>query len=68
MTNTSPKRKRLSTAQKTALNDYRNALAAEERFLGSAFVSPHGQAIREQATAVRYQACKALGMSSEHGL
>jgi hypothetical protein len=59
---------KLSPAQRKALKAYNYALAQEDRYLGSVFVTAHGQRQIEAKTAAAYQACKALGMTYEHGL
>jgi hypothetical protein len=62
------KRARLTKDQKTALAAYNFALAQEDRYLGSVFVSPVGQRDREAKTQAAYERCKRLGMGPEHGL
>lgn len=59
---------RLTPAQRKALNAYNFALREEDRYLGSVFVTPAGQARVEAKTRAAYEACKALGMTHEHGL
>lgn len=59
---------RLTKDQATALKSYNFAVAQEDRYLGSVFVNPFGQRKYEEATQAAYQACKALGMTHEHGL
>jgi hypothetical protein len=59
---------KLSTAQKAALKAYNFALAQEDRYLGSVFVTPAGQREMEAKTKVAYEVCKSLGMTHEHGL
>ena len=59
---------RKTPAQNKALKAYNNALRQEDRYLGSVFVTPQGQRDIEAKTAAAYQACKALGMTHEHGL
>jgi hypothetical protein len=61
-------RPRLTAPQKSALRAYEKALASEDRYLGSVFVTPCGQRDRERQTAEAYAACKALGMNYSHGL
>lgn len=61
-------KKKLSPAQKSALKAYNFALAQEDRYLGSVFVTPAGQRKVEAETQTKYAACKALGMTHEHGL
>ena len=62
------KRARLSLEQKDALKAYNFALAQEDRYLGSVFVTPSGQRDREAKTQAAYDRCKRLGMGPEHGL
>lgn len=62
------KRKRNTPAQVKALKAYNFALAQEDRYLGSVFVTPSGQREYEAKTAAAYQACKDLGMNHENGL
>jgi hypothetical protein len=59
---------RLTTAQRQALKAYENALRQEDRYLGSVFVTPQGQRDIEAKTKAAHEACKALGMTWEHGL
>jgi hypothetical protein len=59
---------RLTKEQAAALKKYNYALAQEDRYLGSVFVTPQGQREKEALTQAAYQACKALGMTYEHGL
>jgi len=59
---------RLNPAQKAALKAYNFALAQEDRYLGSVFVTAQGQRDIEAKTQAAYQACKTLGMTHEHGL
>lgn len=59
---------KLSRAQKKALDAYNFALSQEDRYLGSVFVTPEGQAKVEARTKAAYDACVALGMDAEHGL
>jgi len=65
---TATKKPRKSSAQVKALKAYNFALAQEDRYLGSVFVTPAGQARVEATTKAAYEACKALGMTHEHGL
>ena len=58
--------KNLTTAQKAAHKAYSYALAQEERYLGSVFVTPIGQREKEAKTQAAYAAWKALGMSQAH--
>ncbi len=62
------KQVRKTPAQSKALKAYNFALAQEDRYLGSVFVTPKGQADIEAKTAAAFAACKALGMGVEHGL
>jgi hypothetical protein len=59
---------KLTPAQKKALANYNFRLSQEDRYLGSVFVTPQGQRKVEAETKVAYDACKALGMTHEHGL
>lgn len=59
---------KLTREQKTALEDYNFRLREEDRYLGSVFVTPHGQREIEAKTKAAYERCKALGMTHEHGL
>lgn len=65
---TTTKKVRKTSAQVKALKAYNFALAQEDRYLGSVFANPAGQARVEAATKAAYEACKALGMGVEHGL
>ncbi len=58
----------LTREQKKALKEYNFRLREEDRYLGSVFVTPSGQAKKEAETAQAYKACVALGMDWEHGL
>jgi hypothetical protein len=60
--------KTLTKEQKKALKAYNFALAQEDRYLGSVFVTPIGQREKENRTQKAYEACVALGMTHEHGL
>jgi hypothetical protein len=59
---------KLTPEQKTALKAYNFALAQEDRYLGSVFVTPIGQREKEAATKAAYERCLKLGMTHEHGL
>ena len=59
---------KLTKAQREALKRYNFALQQEDRYLGSVFVTAPGQAAQEAKTKAAYDACKALGMTHEHGL
>jgi hypothetical protein len=59
---------KLTKAQKQALQAYEHALRQEDRYLGSVFVTAHGQRAIEAKTQAAYQVCKSLGMTYEHGL
>ena len=61
-------KKRLTAQQKAALKAYNFALAQEERYLGSVFVTPIGQRQKEAETRAAYERCKSIGMTHEHGL
>jgi hypothetical protein len=54
--------------QAKALKAYNEALRQEDRYLGSVFANAHGQRLIEAKTKAAYEACKALGMTHEHGL
>lgn len=60
--------KRLTKEQKAALQRYEFCERQEDRYLGSVFVNPIGQRDYEAKTRQAYEACKALGMTHEHGL
>jgi hypothetical protein len=62
------KRPRLTKPQAAALKKYLYAVSQEDRYLGSIFVTPQGQRDKEASTQAAYDACKALGMTHEHGL
>jgi hypothetical protein len=59
---------RLTKAQRSALKAYNFALSQEDRYLGSVFVTPVGQAQAEAKTKAAYDACKRLEMDHTHGL
>jgi hypothetical protein len=59
---------RLSKDQRKALAAYEFALRQEDRYLGSVFVNAYGQRQVEERTRIAFEACKALGMTHEHGL
>lgn len=59
---------RLTKEQKKALAAYNRALSNEDRYLGSVFVTIQGRRDIEAKTKAAYEACKALGMTHEHGL
>ena len=59
---------KLNKPQREALKKYNFALAQEDRYLGSVFVTPSGQRAQEAKTQIAYQACIKLGMTHEHGL
>jgi len=59
---------RLTKLQKKALEKYNYALAQEDRYMGSVFVTAQGQRDKEALTKSAYNACKHLGMTHEHGL
>ena len=59
---------KLTKLQRTALKNYNFALAQEDRYLGSVFVTSSGQRAQEEKTQIAYQACIKLGMNHEHGL
>lgn len=60
--------KRKTSAQKKAYDYYQFVTALEDRYLGSVFVTPEGQAKHEASVKKAYETCKALGMGVEHGL
>ncbi len=62
------KRVRLTPAQSKARKAYEFAEQQEDRYLGSVFVTSHGQREYEAKTRAAYEACKRLGMGVEHGL
>lgn len=59
---------KLSKDQKAALAKYEFRLREEDRYMGSVFVTAQGQRDIEAKTKAAYDACKALGMTHEHGL
>ena len=59
---------RKTAAMREALKRYNYALAQEDRYLGSVFVTAQGQRDIEAKTKAAYEACKSLGMTYEHGL
>jgi hypothetical protein len=59
---------KLTREQKTALAAYEYALKQEDRYMGSVFVTAHGQRQQEEKTRAAYEVCKRLGMTHEHGL
>ncbi len=59
---------RKTPAQVKALKAYNFALAQEDRYLGSVFVTPVGQRAIEAKTKEAHDACVRLGMTWEHGL
>ncbi len=65
---TLPRKSRRTPAQMKALRAYNFALAQEDRYLGSVFVTPMGQRDYEAKTQAAYQECKRLGMDHTHGL
>ena len=62
------KKVRLTKDQKVALAAYNFAVAKQDRYLGSVFVTDKGQKDLEKATQLAYEKCKALGMDHNHGL
>ena len=54
--------------QRKALEHYEFCELQEDRYLGSVFVTASGQRDAEARTRAAYEACKALGMTHEHGL
>ncbi len=63
-----PRRLRLTPQQRAALAAYEFAERQLDRYMGSVFVNAHGQRQHEEKVTTAYQACKALGMTHEHGL
>lgn len=61
-------KKRLTSQQKKALENYNFMLREEDRYLGSVFVTPSGQAKVEAETKKALNVCLKLGMTFEHGL
>lgn len=61
-------KQRLNKAQRAALKAYNFAVAQEERYMASVFVNAHGERKVVKRTGDAYEACKALGMTHEHGL
>ena len=59
---------RLTKEQRKALEAYEFALRQEDRYMGSVFVTAHGQREYEAKTRAAYERCKSLGMTHEHGL
>ena len=59
---------RLTREQRKALEHYQFCERQEDRYLGSVFVTASGQRDVEERTKTAYNACKALGMTYEHGL
>lgn len=60
--------KRKTTAQKKAYEAYQLAERQEDRYMGSVFVTSSGERAYRERTTAAYEACKALGMTHEHGL
>lgn len=58
-----PKRKRLTPAQRKAVDAYNFALAQEDRYLGSVFANHRGQAEHEARTRAAYEEAKRLGVN-----
>ena len=59
---------KLTKQQREALKAYNYALQQEDRYMGSVFVTSHGQRLQEAKTKTAYDYCKRLGMTYEHGL
>lgn len=59
---------KLSKEQRLALKAYKFAEQQEDRYMGSVFVTTHGQRQAEARTRAAYENCKRLGMTYEHGL
>lgn len=60
--------KRKNAAQKKAYEYYQYCERQEDRYMGSVFVTAHGQREHEAKTKAAYEECKRLGMTYEHGL
>jgi hypothetical protein len=60
--------KRKTPAQAKALKAYEAAERQYDRYMGSVFVTTVGQRQEEAKVTAAYEACKALGMTHEHGL
>ncbi len=61
-------RARLTRDQRAALAAYEYAERQEDRYMGSVFVTPQGERDAQARTRAAYDACKRLGMGTEHGL
>lgn len=59
---------RLTKEQRKALETYEFAERQEDRYMGSVFVTAHGQRQQEAKTRAAYEACVRPGMTHEHGL
>ena len=59
---------RLTPAQRKAMEAYKFAERQFDRYMGSVFVTAHGQRQHEEKVAAAVRACKALGMGIEHGM
>lgn len=62
------KQARKTAAQRKAFDAYKFAERQFDRYMGSVFVTAHGQRQHEEKVTAAYQACKRLGMGIEHGL
>lgn len=62
------KNMRLKKEQRVALAAYKFAEQQEDRYMGSVFVNACGQRMAQEKTRAAYDACKRLGMTTEHGL
>lgn len=62
------KQVRKTPAQKKAFDAYKHAEQQEDRYMGSVFVTAHGQREHEAKVRSAYEECKRLGMGIEHGL
>ena len=59
---------RLTSEQKAALKEHRYRLEIQDRYLGGVFVTPLEQIQYQNETKKAFMACKALGLTYEHGL
>lgn len=59
---------KLTRDQRAALKEYNFRLQQEDRYLGSVFVTGHGQREIEAKTKIAYDRCVSLGMTWAHGL
>lgn len=59
---------RLTKAQRDALKKYEHQEKQYDRYMGSVFVTTEGERAMQANVTKAYDACKALGMTYEHGL